>query len=182
MGRKYIFHDSRELYFVSFATVNWIDVFTRKIYFDIVVDSLRYCIENKGMELYAWVIMPSHVHLIISSADKNLSDIMRDLKRHTSKALLKAISENVQESRREWLLWMFGRAGKRNSNNEVYQFWQQNNHPMELVTIEMVEQRLNYLHQNPVEAGFVSNGKDYWYSSARDYEGEVGLLPILFVS
>ncbi len=84
--------------------------------------------------------------------------------------------------RREWLLWMFGRAGKRNSNNEVYQFWQQNNHPMELVTIEMVEQRLNYLHQNPVEAGFVANGKDYWYSSARDYEGEVGLLPILFVS
>ena len=91
---------------MSFATVNWIDVFTRKIYFDIVVDSLRYCIEHKGMELYAWVIMPSHVHLIISSGDKNLSDIMRDLKRHTSKTLLKTISENVQESRREWLLWI----------------------------------------------------------------------------
>ena len=106
MGRKYIFHNSKELYFVSFATVNWIDVFTRKIYFDIVVDSLRYCIEHKGMELYAWVIMPSHVHLIISLGNKNLSDIMRDLKRHTSKTLLKTISENVQESRREWLLWI----------------------------------------------------------------------------
>ena len=98
MGRKYIFHNSKELYFVSFATVNWIDVFMRKIYFDIVVDSLRYCIEHKGMELYAWVIMPSHVHLIISLGNKNLSDIMRDLNRHTSKT--------VQESRREWLLWI----------------------------------------------------------------------------
>ncbi|HEX8548680.1 MAG TPA: transposase [Cytophagaceae bacterium] len=126
--------------------------------------------------------MPSHVHLIISSADNNLSDIMRDIKRHTSKALLKAISDNTQESRREWMLWMFGRAGKRNSNNEVYQFWQQNNHPIELATIETVEQRLNYLHQNPVEARLVGYATDYWYSGARDYEGKTGLLPILFVS
>ena len=111
-----------------------------------------------------------------------LSDIMRDLKRHTAKALLKAISENNHESRREWMLWMFGRAGKRNSNNEVYQLWQQNNHPIELATIEMVEQRLNYLHENPVTAGFVAYPTDYFYSSARDYEGKTGLLPILFVS
>ena len=59
---------------------------------------------------------------------------------------------------------MFDRAGKRNSNNEVYQFWQQNNHPIELVTIEMVEQRLHYLHENSVEAGFVAFGKYYWCS------------------
>ena len=143
MGRKYIFHDSRELYFVSFATVNWIDVFTRKLYFDIVVDSLIFCTQNKGLELYAWCIMPSHVHLIISSAKDNLSDIMRDLKRHTSKALLKAIAENQKESRKEWLLSHFGRAGKRNANNETYQFWQQNNHPIELSSIEMLQQRLD---------------------------------------
>jgi len=94
MGRKYIYHDSRELYFVSFATINWIAIFTRKIYFDIIVDSLVFCAQNKGLEVYAWCIMPSHVHLIISSANNNLSDIMRDLKRHTSKALLKSIAEN----------------------------------------------------------------------------------------
>lgn len=106
MGRKYVFHDSKSLYFVSFATVNWIDVFVRRPYFDIVVSSLRYCIEHKGLELYAWCIMSSHIHLIISSESKNLSDIIRDLKRHTSKALLKEISENNQESRREWMIWM----------------------------------------------------------------------------
>jgi putative transposase len=73
MGRKYVFHDSSRLYFVSFATVNWIDVFVRRLYFEIITESLKYCMANKGLELYAWVIMPSHVHLIISSENHNLS-------------------------------------------------------------------------------------------------------------
>ena len=99
--------------------------------------------------------MPSHLHLIISSENNILSDIMRDLKRHTSKALLKAIAENPKESRKEWMLWMFGRAGKRNANNEKFQFWQQCNHPITLSNSKMLKQRLNYLHQNPVEPGLV---------------------------
>jgi REP element-mobilizing transposase RayT len=182
MGRKYIFHDSRELYFVSFATVNWIDVFTRKLYFEIIVDSLVYCSKNKGLELYAWCIMPSHVHLIISSENNSLSDIMRDLKRHTSKALLKAIAENPKESRKEWMLWMFGRAGKRNTNNEKFQFWQQSNHPIELSNAKMLIQRLEYLHQNPVKAGLVVLPEHYQYSSAIDYAGGQEVIPIIFAT
>src|SRR5262249_54085420 len=115
MGRKYKFYASTDIYFVSFATVNWVDVFTRRIYCDIMVDSLKFCIENKGLDLYAWCIMSSHVHLIISSAQNSLSDIMRDMKRHTSKAILKAIKENQGESRRHWMLWMFERAAERNT-------------------------------------------------------------------
>lgn len=183
MGRKYKFHNHQKLHFVSFATVNWIDVFTRKIYCGIVVDSLRYCIENKGLELYAWCIMSNHVHLIIGTEKGNLSNIIRDMKRHTSKQLLKAISENPQESRREWMLWLFERAGKHNSNNENYQFWQQNNHPIELSTEEMFEQRIDYLHHNPVESGAVTNPQDYLYSSAIDYyTDQKGLLPIFGLS
>ena len=183
MGRKYAFRKHDELYFVSFATVNWLDVFVRRLYCEIVVDSLRYCIANKGLELYAWCIMSSHVHLIISSAEGNLSGIIRDLKRHTSKALLKAIAENQQESRRQWMLWMFERAGRRNPNNEQYQFWQQNNHPVELATPQMLQQRLDYLHQNPVVSGAVDFPPDYLYSSAKDYYTEqAGLLPVILVN
>ena len=183
MGRKYKFHNHQKLHFVSFATVNWIDVFTRKIYFDIIVDSLRYCIENKGLELYAWCIMSNHVHLIIGTENGNLSNIIRDMKRHTSKQLLKAITENPQESRKEWMLWLFKRAGEHNSNNENYQFWQQNNHPIELSTEEMFDQRIDYLHYNPVESGAVTNPQDYLYSSAIDYyTDQKGLLPIYGLS
>jgi putative transposase len=132
MAHKYAFRDSAQLYFVSFATVNWIDVFIRRQYCEIIIDSLKYCIDNKGLELYAWCIMSSHIHLIISTETGTLSDITRDMKRHTSKKILALIEDDIQESRREWMLWMFARAGKRNSNNEKYQFWQQDNHPIEL--------------------------------------------------
>ncbi|OUJ74541.1 REP-associated tyrosine transposase [Hymenobacter crusticola] len=181
MSTKYKIHDSQQLYFVSFATVNWIDVFTRRLYNDIFVDSLRYCQQHKGLELYAWCLMTNHAHLIISSEQDNLSSILRDLKRHTSKTILQAIQENMQESRREWMLWMFERAGQRNSHNEHYQFWQQDNHPIELHSNELRRQRLDYLHRNPVVAGFVDTPEDFLYSSARSYAGQSGLLEVLLI-
>lgn len=82
-------------------------------------------------------IMTNHVHLIIGSVDKKMEDFIRDIKRHTSKTLLKAVADNPQESRKEWMLWMFKRAGQQNPNNETYQFWQQNNHPIELWSNEV---------------------------------------------
>src|SRR6185437_8068697 len=138
MSRNYKFHDQERPYFVTFSVVRWIDVFTRREYKEILVESLKYCIENKELQLYAWVIMSNHVHLIIGTKGKPMEHILRDIKRHTSKALTKAIRENTQESRREWMLWFFEREGKRNPNNEQYQFWQQGNHQIELYTNEVM--------------------------------------------
>ena len=181
MSEKYKIRDSQQPYFVSFATVNWIDVFTRRLYNDIFVDSLRYCQQHKGLEIYAWCLMTNHAHLIISSEADNLSGILRDLKRHTAKALLRAIEENQQESRREWMLWMIERAGRRNAYKTKYQFWQQEDHPIELNTNDPQWQRLRYLHQNSVVAGFVDAPEDFLYSSARNYAGRPGLVEVLFI-
>ena len=120
MSRKYKFKNPDGLYFVSFATVNWIDVFTRPVYKDILAENLNYCIENKGLKGWAWVIMSNHLHLLISSETNKCADILRDFKKFTSKAIINEITENVQESRKEWILWMFERAGKKNSNNTKY--------------------------------------------------------------
>jgi REP element-mobilizing transposase RayT len=181
MSRKYKFRDNDKLYFVSFATVKWIDVFVRNEYKEIILDSLRYCQREKGLEVYAWCIMTSHIHLIIGSNDKPMEAIMRDLKSFTSRKLREAIQNNPSESRKEWLLWLFEQAGQKNSNNEDWQFWQQDNHPIELYKVEIMQQKLNYLHQNPVEAGFVDESRDWLYSSARDYVGEPGLLDIILI-
>lgn len=94
---------------------------------------------------------------------------MRDFKGFTSRRLLKAINENQQESRKEWLLWMFERAGSKNSNVKQMQFWQQHNQPIEIWSLNVFEQKLNYIHQNPVETGFVTDPIDWKYSSARNY-------------
>ena len=180
MATRYRFGDNERPHFITFSVINWIDVFSRENYKEILVQSLQYCISNKGLILHAWVIMSNHVHLIASAKeDYQLTDIMRDLKKFTSKAINAAINENIQESRKDWLIWMFKRAGARNSNNDTYQFWQQDNHPIELTTNDMMEQRLNYLHENPVKAGYVWSAEHYKYSSAVDYyTDEKGLLPI----
>ena len=99
---------------------------------------------------------------------------MRDLKSNSSRELREAIKDNPQESRKEWMLWLMQRAGRKNSNNRDFQFWQQHNHPIELNGNKMLEQKVDYIHSNPVEAGFVSYPEDYVYSSARDFAGEKG--------
>ena len=110
MSRKYKFHEKEGAYFVSFATVYWIDVFTRDLYFSIITESLDHCRKNKGMEIYGFCIMPSHVHLIFRSALGDPSGLMRDLKGFASRKIMKTIQDNPQESRKEWMLWMFERA------------------------------------------------------------------------
>ena len=169
MSRKYKFREANGAYFISFATVYWIDVFTRVDYFDLMIESFDYCRKQKGLELYGYCIMPSHVHLIFRSSLGDPSGLIRDLKGFTSKKILKAIEENPQESRKEWLLWMFEKAGKKNNNVQFRQFWQQNNQPIEIWSLKVFEQKLNYIHNNPLEAGFVTNPIDWKYSSARNY-------------
>ena len=179
MPSKYKFHNPEGIYFITYSVVEWVDVFTRPVYKDIVVDSLKYAQESKGLYLYAWVIMSNHVHLIASVKEGyKLSDVLRDHKKHTSKNIIEEIKENPDESRKNWMLWLFASHGERNPNNKKYQFWQQDNHPVELDANEMMDQRLDYLHNNPVKAGIVNEAENYIYSSAIDYVDGKGLLEV----
>ena len=178
MSRKYKILDQSFPHFVSFAVIHWIDLFVRSAYRNILLTSLRYCRKEKGLIIYGWCIMPSHVHLIIGTNLNPIQDILRDFKSYTSGELKKAIKSNPQESRKEWVLWMMKRAGIKNKNNNRWQLWQQHNQPIELSTNEMINQRLNYLHKNPVDAGFVERAEHWTYSSAANYCGLQGLLDI----
>lgn len=173
MSSKYQVGDERFAHFVTFTVVNWIDVFTRNEYRNIIIESLNYCIKHKGLHVHAFCIMTNHVHLIVSaSVGSKIAFIVRDLKKHTANTLLKAISKNDRESKREWMLWMFDRVGSKNASNDKYQFWQNGYHPVELCNVEIVDQRLNYIHENPVRAGFVLSPEDFMYSSARNYSSK----------
>lgn len=181
MSTKYKFRDQQKLYFVTFAVVGWIDVFIRNEYKQIMLDSWRHCQQNKGLEIYAWCIMSSHIHMIIGSNGDNLENIMRDMKKHTSLQLKQAIYQHPGESRKEWMLALMAKAGKQNSQNLNFQFWQQDNHPIELYDNRILHQNLDYIHYNPVVAGIVEKPEDYLYSSARDYYGLPGLIDIILV-
>src|ERR1700676_985383 len=132
MSTKYKFRNQDQLHFVSFSVVYWIDLFIRNEYKEILLDSWKHCQAEKGLEIYGWCVMSSHIHMIIGTHGEKLENIMRDMKKHTSTALKEAIQSHPVESRKEWMLWMMERAGKKNSQNLNFQLWQQDNHPIEL--------------------------------------------------
>jgi REP element-mobilizing transposase RayT len=179
----YKIRNQEAIHFITFAVVEWVDVFTRKDYRDIVLDSLKFCQAEKGLLLHCWCIMSNHLHLIISAKNKDLSDVLRDFKKYTSKQVIAAIQNNQHESRKDWMLRIFKEQGESNSRNKNFQFWRQDNQPMELYSSAFIVQKINYIHNNPVEAGIVDKPEDYLYSSARDYfhAKRCGLLELVFL-
>ncbi len=185
MGTKgttsYKIDDQNALYFITIATVYWIDLFTRRCNKDILINSLKYCRQTKGLELFGYCIMTNHLHLICSAKEGfRLSDIIRDFKRHTAKQLLMSIHGEA-ESRRQWILKLLKEAGSINKKNKEYQIWRQDNHPIELYTNSVIDQKLDYIHDNPVVDGIVEKAEDYLYSSARNYSDMDNLLEIDFL-
>ena len=182
--RGYQIRNQYNIHFITFAVVEWVDVFTRSMYADIVVESLRFCQQQKGLKIHAWCIMSNHLHLIVSASTTafSLSDILRDFKKFTSSKIIKCIENNEKESRKGWMLWIFKKACERNKRNENYQFWQQENQPVECFNAQILASKLKYLHENPVKAGLVLFEGDWVYSSGIDYYcDKKGLLEISFI-
>ncbi len=169
MGSAYQIKDQAATYFLTFQVVGWADVFSRQTYRDILMDSFTYCRKNKGLELFAYVVMTNHVHAIMRSKDGDLPGLVRDFKKHTSKLILTGIGNNDKESRRAWLEMVFSYHAKFNKRAGDKQLWTHDNHAVELGTIDMIDTRINYIHENPVRAGWVGNAEDYLYSRPRNY-------------
>ena len=181
MSSKYKVKDQGILHFITITVIDWVDLFTRPFLKHVIVDSLKYCQHKKGLEIYAFVIMPSHIHLIVKgTVDNKLENIIRDFKKYTSKELIKAIKE-YPESRREWLLNKFSYAADRIKKGVNYKVWKDGFHPVELSTTKMIEQRVDYIHNNPVEDEIVFNAEAYKYSSACIYSGGIGVLEITMI-
>ena len=177
MSDGYQITDQFARYFITLRVVDWIDVFSRKTYCEIILENLKFCVKQKGLIVYSYVIMTNHLHLIVRSEPGKLSDTIRDFKSYTAKQTLEAINFK-NESRRFWMLKQFAFAARRNKRNSFYQFWEHGSHPIILFTPLFVRQKCHYPHENPIRAGFVSRASDWLYSSAIDYEGEVGLMEV----
>ncbi len=180
-GDRYIISDQNAIYFLTFTVIGWIDVFTRKEYKIEVVNSLNYCIQNKGLRVFAWCIMSNHIHLIASAKDGyKLSEIIRDFKKFTAKQIIKMI-ETEPESRKEWMLNQFKYAGRNLKRIKKYKFWKDDNHAIQLES-HMMQGRLDYIHRNPVQAMMVEEPEHYLFSSARDYSGMKGMVEVELIS
>ena len=168
MSDKYKFGDADGTYFTTTTIVGWVDVFTRPEIKHVIIDSLRYCQKEKGLLIHGWCLMPSHLHMICSSNKVELSKIYHDFKAFTSKEIVKSL-DTVFESRRQWMLALFGEVAKGIKRNTNYKVWQDGNHPILLTKHKFFDQKLQYIHNNPVAEEIVSEPEHYLYSSARDY-------------
>ena len=178
MGRAYQIHDQSAIYFLTLTVVGWADVFTRKKNRDIILDSLSYCRNEKGLMVFAYVIMSNHVHLVCRSKNNSLSNAIRDLKRHTSKMIMYQIQNNPGERRKEWLEMILRYHARFNKRVNEKQLWTHFNHAVELDNNFILDQRINYVHQNPVKAGIVEKAHEYIYSSAKNFAFGEGLIEI----
>jgi len=169
MALKFTKNVNGKPYFVTFSVVDNIDIFIRKQFRDIFYESTNYCIKNKGLNVFCYCIMTSHIHLIIGTDDKAISDIIRDWKAYTSRHIRKCLESAKFESRKYWLMKVFKYKGTINPNNKDFQFWQQNNHPIQLNSNFIVEQKVEYIHNNPVNQGFVEKPEYWLHSSANFY-------------
>jgi REP element-mobilizing transposase RayT len=181
MTTGYKIEDQSALYYLTLQVVDWIDIFSRQRYRDIFVENLQYCQNNKGLQVFAFVVMTNHVHLIVNSPLSALSDTIRDFKKFTSKKIIESVKEE-NESRKEWMLERFRFNAENTKRNSEYQFWTHDNHAEVLYTNSFIEQKLGYLHQNPVRAGIVANPEDYLYSSARNYAGLSSVMDVVLLS
>ncbi|MDR2474118.1 MAG: transposase [Tannerella sp.] len=179
MSEAYRINNQESVYFLTFQIVGWADIFTRQIYRDIVVESLSYCQTNKGLILYGFVIMSNHIHLLAQSKTGNMSGFVRDFKHFTSKKIMENI-DSAKESRREWLKMIFEYHG-RFKPTQTNQVWTHQNHAEEIYTSKFIEQKLNYIHENPVRAGWVEQAHEYLYSSAKNYAGMSAVLNVTLI-
>ncbi len=165
-------------YFLTLTVVGWADVFTRPVYKDAIIESLRYCQKEKGLNIFSYVIMTNHLHLLVNTEpDFQLSDTIRDFKRHTSKLIAQLILTEP-ESRREWLMSLIQIAAATSSKPQKIKLWQTGNHAIEVYSPKFTWDKINYIHNNPIRAKFVKNPEDWIYSSMSNYLGMESILEV----
>ncbi len=163
MRSRYKFNESEGMYFVTSTIVEWIPIFTSLPYFNIIIDSLNYCITHKNLLLFAYVIMDNHLHLIVQG--ENIDKTLQSFKMYTATQIIK----QLEIDNKHWLLNELKFNKLKHKSKSTFQVWQESSHPQQIDHYDMMVQKLEYIHNNPVKRGFVEQPEHWCFSSARNY-------------
>jgi putative transposase len=159
-------------HFLTCTVVAWLPVFTRPETANILLDSFRFLQSNQRLTLYGYVILENHLHMTASSPD--LSKEVGDFKSFTARRTI----DYLQTQRAQTLLSLLEFFKARHKIDQLYQLWQEGSHPQEIISDDMMLQKLEYMHMNPVKRGYVDDPVHWRYSSARNYAGLPGLIEV----
>lgn len=173
MGRsRYKICDKTAPYFLTCTVLNWMPLFTRPQTSDIILEALRHRHEKDEWKIYGYVILENHMHMIVQTM--NLSAELPRFKSFTARKLI----DHLKERRAEHLLRQLAFFRKEHKQDRDYQLWEEGSHPQLIDNEEVMRQKLEYIHQNPVKRGYVDKAEHWRYSSARNYAGLAGLIPV----
>ncbi|MBN2016116.1 transposase [Candidatus Dojkabacteria bacterium] len=165
MPSLHILSDYDSKYFLTLTVIEWINIFTGVEYFQLLADSLNYCIYRKKLVINGYVFMTNHVHLIVDKKEGGeLGGVIRDFKRHTTKEVIGL----VKHDNRSYIRRLLYKTYKKRKKNSL-QVWEPNNWPLMVEDPEVYNIKLDYIHNNPIKKGYVDEPCDWVYSSARDY-------------
>jgi putative transposase len=170
---RYKIGDNAYPHFLTCTVVEWLPVFTRQESVQIRLDSWTFLQREKRMTLFAFVVLENHVHFIASS--NNLAKEVGDFKSYTARRLI----DLLQSAHASTLLDQFRFRKARHKQDREFQFWQEGSHPQQIASDEMMWQKIEYIHNNPVKRGFVDDPVHWRYSSARNYAGLPGLIEVV---
>ncbi|WP_428353813.1 REP-associated tyrosine transposase [Methyloprofundus sp.] len=172
MGRsRYKITDPEQPHFITLTVLHWIPVFTRPETVSILLDALKF-LSKDGLKVYAYVVLENHCHFVVQS--KALDRDIARYKSYTAKQMIQYLSKNNVKQILEQLAFY----KKAHKIDRAYQFWQEGVHPELIQSDEMMKQKIDYIHHNPVKRGYVDKAEHWRYSSARDYSGQQGLLEV----
>jgi REP element-mobilizing transposase RayT len=187
MPSSYLIDKQEATYFLTPTVVEWASIFLDDSYKQKICDSLNYCIEKKGLEIFAYVIMSTHMHMIARAKQKNLSNLIRDFKKFTGGTitweLQKLLTKDpVRMEDYAEILEIFKTGGRKQKKKSKMQLWQYNNHAEEVYSSKFTLSKIRYIHNNPVEAGLVYRPEQYYFSSAMDYAVKKGPVKVTLLN
>ncbi len=173
MGRtRYKIFEKTHPHFLTCTIINWLPIFTRPETTQIILDSFHFLQKEKRLTLFGYVILENHLHLIASSDDLNKE--VAAFKSFTARKIIDYLKENKMETTLERL----GFHKLKHKTDRQYQLWQEGSHPQQIQGEEMMKQKLEYIHLNPVKRGYIDDPIHWRYSSARNYAGKESLIDI----
>jgi len=173
MGRsRYVITEPEKPHFLTCTVMEWLPLFTRPALVEILLDCWRYQQANQGLRLYGYVVLENHLHYVAQAPD--LAKCVSGFKSYTARRMLDHLTQRGAHSALERL--RFARLAHK--ADREYQFWQEGSHAELVCSTEVMRQKLDYIHLNPVKRGYVDQPEHWRYSSARNYAGQEGLITV----
>ncbi|MGW8256635.1 MAG: REP-associated tyrosine transposase [Thermoguttaceae bacterium] len=170
---RYKIYDTAFPYFFTCTTVDWTPIFVLPETTNIIVDSWIYLHKHDGLDLFGYVILDNHLHILAAAQD--LANIIKRFKSFTARKIIDLFVERQDQT----ILSRLQSNKKTHKADQKYQLWQEGSHPQMILNDQTMWQKLEYIHNNPVKRGLVDDPLNWRYSSARNYAGLNSVLPVV---